>query len=135
MPHSKGLAQYWRKMPQWYRLEGVVCETCNTAYFPSRSICPKCRRTGKISAKKFSGTGKVYSFTTIHTTPSGFDLQKPYNLAIIELDEGPRLTAQVVDCAPDNMKIGQKVEAIFRRIKETGPEGIIQYGYKFRPVN
>ncbi|MBN2517233.1 MAG: Zn-ribbon domain-containing OB-fold protein [Candidatus Altiarchaeota archaeon] len=124
---------YWRRIPQWYRLEGVKCETCGKNYFPSRAICPTCRREGKIVPKDLVGRGKIFSYTVVHATPSGWELQSPYIIAIIELEEGPKLTAQVVNCKPDEAKIGKEVEMIFRKILDTG-DGIIHYGYKFQPV-
>lgn len=103
-------------------------------FFPKREICPKCRRKGRIKQFKFSGKGRIYSHTTVHAPPSGFEAQKPYILAIVKLDEGPMITAQVVDCHPKDMKIGSKVEKILRRIKAQPAEGIIRYGYKFKLV-
>jgi len=50
----------------------------------------------------------------------------------VELFEGPRLTAQVVGVGEKDVKIGDKVEMIFRKILEDSPEGLIHYGYKFR---
>ncbi len=134
MPHTKGLASNWRRIPQLYRLEGVYCETCEDFYFPSRSICPECRREGKITPAKLKGIGTVYSYTVVHAPPQGFELHRPYIMAIIKLDEGPLLTAQIVDCKKEDVKIGTKVEMTFRKIAENGEDGIIQYGYKFKPV-
>ena len=53
-------------------------------------------------------------------------------MAIVELDEGPKLTAQVVSVRDSEVKVGDCVEMIFRKIVEDSPEGIIHYGYKFR---
>jgi len=50
------------------------------------------------------------------------------------LDDGPKLTSQIVDCKREDLKIGRRVEACFRRIYTDGKEGIINYGLKFRPV-
>jgi len=77
----------WRRISERYRMIGAVCSTCNSAYFPKRTICPKCRRKGKINMVQFKGTGKVYSFTEVHAPPEGFEDQITYILAIIELDE------------------------------------------------
>ncbi|MCX6776561.1 MAG: OB-fold domain-containing protein [Candidatus Micrarchaeota archaeon] len=55
-------------------------------------------------------------------------------MAIIELEEGPRLTAQVEDCDARDVKIGTPVEMIFRKIQEDGKEGLIHYGFKFKVV-
>jgi len=134
MPHSKSLAGHWRRIPQWYRLEGVYCETCGNYFFPTRSICPECRRHGKLAMRKLKGTGTVYSYTVIHAPPQGFELHRPYIMALVKLDEGPMLTTQVVDCNKEDIKIGSKVEMTFRRVSEAGEAGIIQYGYKFRPI-
>ena len=56
----------------------------------------------------------------------------PYVLAIVELDEGPRLTAQLV-CSPDEVRIGMRVRPVFRRISADGESGVIHYGTKFAP--
>lgn len=53
----------WRRIPERYRMAGVRCETCKSAYFPKRSVCPKCRRKGKLHVEEFSGNGRIFSFT------------------------------------------------------------------------
>ncbi len=83
---------------------------------------------------RYSGKGKVYSFTEIKAPSIGFEDQIPYMLAIIELDEGPRLTAQIADCSGCNVKIGDRVEYVFRVIQRDDPEGLIHYGFKFKLV-
>ncbi len=55
-------------------------------------------------------------------------------MAQVELDEGARLTAQIVNCDIDAVHIGMRVRACFRKITEYGHEGIIVYGYKFEPT-
>jgi uncharacterized protein len=129
---SENLAITWRRIPERYRLTGSACENCKTNYFPTRKLCPKCRRKGKIVLKQFSGKGAIYSFTEVTAGPAGFELEVPYVLAIVELSEGPRLTAQVVGVGEKDVKIGDSVEMIFRKIMEDSPEGLIHYGYKFR---
>ena len=129
---SENLAITWRRIPERYRLTGSACENCKTNYFPTRKLCPKCRRKGKIVMKQFSGKGKIYSFTEVTAGPAGFELEVPYLLAIVELDEGPRLAAQVVGVGEKDVKIGDRLEMIFRKIMEDSPEGLIHYGYKFR---
>ncbi len=124
----------WRKIPERYRLIGVKCETCGKNYFPSRPICPKCRRKGKLVEVQFSGNGKVYSHTTIYSGPTGFEGQVPYVIALIELEEGAKVLGQVVDCTPEDVKIGAKVKKVFREIQRDDPEGLIHYGFKFKLV-
>lgn len=83
----------------------------------------------------FAGTGEVYSFTTLQDAPAGFEEQAPYVLALVRLDEGPLLTAQLTDIDIDEpIEIGDRVEMVTRKLTSEGPEGVIVYGYKFRKV-
>ena len=129
---SENLAITWRRIPERYRLLGTYCGNCKTNYFPARKLCTKCRRKGIISPKQFSGKGKIYSYSELSSGPAGFELAAPYLLAIVELDEGPKLTAQVVGVKDSDVKVGDCVEMVFRKIQEDSKEGLIHYGYKFR---
>ncbi len=82
---------------------------------------------------QFSGKGEILSFTTITDPPAGFEDQSPYALALIKLDEGPCLTAQLTDL-DGPAAIGMRVEMVTRKLRNQGPNGVIVYGYKFRPV-
>jgi uncharacterized protein len=81
-----------------------------------------------------SGRGEVYSFSTMYNVPVGYEEQKPYTVALIKLEEGPIVTAQLTDVGADEVRIGMPVEMVTRRLREEGAEGQIIYGYKFRPV-
>ena len=59
----------------------------------------------------------------------------PYPLAMVELDEGARVTAQIVDVTPELVKRGMHVKAVFRKLGEDSESGIIYYGTKFAPVD
>lgn len=122
----------WRHIQQRYNLIGSKCSNCGKVFFPSRPICPDCRRKGKMGPFQFSGKGKIYSFSVIRSAPSDFKKLAPYAVAIIELEEGAKLTTQLVDCDVDALKIGDPVEMVFRRIREDGKDGVISYGFKFR---
>lgn len=126
--------RFWRKIPNRYNLIGVKCNNCNSVFFPPRSVCPKCRRIGKLESYKLNGKGEIVSYTQVRVPPEGFEDETPYTLAIIELEEGPRITGQIADAELEDIEIGDKVEATFRHVGEEGEEGIIYYGYKFRPT-
>lgn len=81
----------------------------------------------------FAGTGEVYSFTTLQEPPEGFEEQAPYTLALIKLDEGPLITAQLTDL-DGPVAIGDRVEMVTRKLSTEGAKGMIIYGYKFRKV-
>ena len=84
---------------------------------------------------KLSGKGEIVTYTIIHVGPEDFEEQTPYPIAVIKLEEGPQVTAQIVDCPLDQVKIGMKVESTFRKIQQDGRTGAIYYGYKFRKCN
>ena len=84
--------------------------------------------------RRFSGRGKVYSYTTVYDPPAGFEEQAPYRIALIILEEGPMLTAQLTDFGDTPIEIGMPVEMVTRILRRNGENGIIEYGYKFRPA-
>lgn len=127
--------RFWRRIPNRYNLIGTKCNSCDSVFFPPRSVCPKCRRIGKLESYQLSGKGKIVSYTHVRVPPEGFEDETPYPLAIIELEEGPRITGQITDSELDEVEIGNKVEATFRHVGEEGDEGIIYYGYKFRLID
>jgi uncharacterized OB-fold protein len=88
---------------------------------------------GKMEMFKLSGKGEVYSFTLVHEAPAAFELQKPYIVVMIKMDEGVMMTAQLSDCEYAEVKIGMRVKATLRKIGEEGAGGVIHYGYKFVP--
>jgi uncharacterized OB-fold protein len=126
------VAHDWRLRGQRYRLEGEVCPHCQAKIFPPRDICPACGQPAK-EPYAFSGRGEVYSFSTIYNAPEGFEEYTPYTVALIKLEEGPMITAQLTDIRPEDVQIGMPVEMVTRKIRVQNAEGTITYGYKFRP--
>ncbi len=130
------IPRFWREIGSRYNLYGSRCGSCGTLDFPPRSVCPQCGRksVGKMERVKLMGKGAVVSYTVIHEAPAQYEMMKPYVLAIIELEEGCRLTSQIIDVDPAQVKIGMQVESAFRKLGQEGESGIIHYGYKFRPA-
>jgi uncharacterized OB-fold protein len=128
--------RFWREIPQRYNLIGNKCDECGLIFFPPRESCPECRRKsyGKMKEFRLSGKGIVETYTIICEAPEKFEGQTPYSIAIIKLIEGPKITAQIVDCNLDDVKIGMKVKSTFRKIQDDGYVGAIYYGYKFKPI-
>ncbi|MBN2047611.1 MAG: Zn-ribbon domain-containing OB-fold protein [Anaerolineaceae bacterium] len=126
--------RHWRLRKQRYELVGEVCPHCEAKIFPPRDVCPDCGGEAK-EPFQFSGRGEVYSYTTMMSGPSGFEETAPYVVAIVQLEEGPMLTAQLTDVALDAVSIGMPVEMVTRKLRsDHGDDGVIVYGYKFRPV-
>jgi uncharacterized OB-fold protein len=71
----------------------------------------------------------------MHDVPAGFEEQAPYTVALVKLDEGPLVTAQLTDLGAQPVEIGMPVEMVTRKIRSDGnARGMLVYGYKFRPV-
>ena len=83
------------------RMVILHCEVCGTFHILPKYLCTKC---GHESLKELttSGTGRIYTFTTIYAAPESFKDQVPYDIAIVELDEGIKVTARIkkMDEAP-----------------------------------
>jgi uncharacterized OB-fold protein len=77
----------------------------------------------------------VYSYSTVYQAPAGYEEFVPYTVALVELDEGPLVTAQLTDVDQDEVEIGMPVEMVTRKLREEGEDGLIVYGYKFRPAD
>ena len=127
-------SKYWREIPQRYRFEANICAKCGLKFFPPRLICRECG-SRDMEPTKIAETGKLLTFTVIRVPPHQFDDQAPYAVGIVELEDGVRLTAQIVDCDFDKMKIGMSLKLEFRKIQSDGEAGIINYGYKFVPLD
>ena len=80
---------------------------------------------------QFKGTGTVVTPTVVYQAQTGYEMFGPYCMAIIELDEGPRVTSQIVDCDAESVKSGMKVKSVFRKLGEDSESGILHYGTKF----
>jgi uncharacterized OB-fold protein len=92
------------------------CRACGTPRYYPRALCPACL-SDETAWVRCSGRGTVYSFTVTHQNQApGFRDAVPYVLAYVELDEGPRVLTNVVDCPLDRVRIGLPVEAVFEDV-------------------
>ena len=104
------------------------CTDCGRFHYPPGPVCPDCF-SDVVEWTKTGGRGTVSSWVVVHKAwfPA-FEADIPYNVVQVELEEGPRLTANVIDVAPDALEIGMKVEAVFDRVTKD------QTLLRFRPA-
>jgi uncharacterized OB-fold protein len=121
--------RYFREIPQRYRLEAGKCKKCGALFFPPRLVCSKCR-TSEFETLQLQDEGKILTYTIIRVGPDRFSKETPYAIGIVELNDGLKLTTQIVDTALEKIQIGKKVKLVFRKIQEDGRAGILCYGYK-----
>ncbi|MGH7774170.1 MAG: Zn-ribbon domain-containing OB-fold protein [Candidatus Binatia bacterium] len=106
------------------------CNSCGSFVWCPRPYCSECG-SNQLVWTPVSGRGTIYSFTIIREVVGrgarGFEKEIPYVVAWIDLEEGPRLVSNIVQCPIDKVEIGMPVEAVF---EEASP-GI--FLHKFKP--
>ena len=122
----------WRTYKERYRLQGCKCTECNVIYYPSKYLC-KCG-SQHFESVQFKGTGTLLTFTKIHVPSIIFTKRSPYIIGMVRLDEGPKIIAQITDMELEKLKIGIKLQAVFRLYSYASDKGIIHYGIKFIPI-
>jgi uncharacterized OB-fold protein len=96
------------------------CGDCGGAVFPPRVLCSHCGGAS-LSWHRAEGLGTVYSCTTVRMQPKG---EAPYNVSLIDLDEGVRLMSSVTGIPSDAVRIGQRVRAL---VEQRGTAGILLF--------
>jgi uncharacterized protein len=99
------------------RLIGSHCQDCGFLAAPQRQICPNCLGS-KTEVVNLSGTGKLMAFTVIYVpslmmAQAGYNAKNPYCVGVVELVEGPRISAQILDMdlsKPESIQIGTELE-------------------------
>jgi uncharacterized protein len=113
LPHIDEESRPWWEAAQRHELYVQKCRDCGDLRFHPRTLCTACMssRTEWVRCK---GTGKIYTFTvTYQNQASGFRDSLPYVMAWVEVDEGLKMLTNIVDCPPEQVKIGMPVEAVF----------------------
>jgi uncharacterized OB-fold protein len=100
--------------------EGVLrvqrCTTCRVLVFIPRAGCPHCL-TETLEWIESSGRGTVYSYSVVHR-PQRPEFEVPYVVAIVELEEGWQMLTNLVDCAPEIVRVGMPVAVAFRKMDD-----------------
>ena len=92
------------------------CEECGAKIFYPKLFCPYCQ-SSELKWVKASGTGKIYTFTTIYShQPEAFKEDTPYVVAVVRLDEGVQMMANVVGCKPEDIKCDMRVQVTFKPV-------------------
>jgi hypothetical protein len=95
------------------------CERCRARPFPPRAHCPRCSAPS-LGWEPVCGRGSVHSYTVAHRAPHPlFAEQLPLVVAVVELEEGPRLITNIVSCDPADVAVGMAVEVRFESIDDT----------------
>lgn len=93
------------------------CDECSNVYFPPRPFCPSCA-SRQVTAFAASGKATLYSYVIHHRPVPGFT--PPYAIAVVELQEGPRMMSNIVDCpqTPEALVLDMPLEVMFDRLDD-----------------
>lgn len=121
LPHpTPETAPFWDACQQ-HELHIQRCTACGNHYFPPRPFCPRpdCA-SDAVEWVKASGRGTLHSYVINHRPAPGFEEKTPYAIAVVELDEGPRLMTNIlgVENTPENLVLDMPLEVTFEEISD-----------------
>lgn len=104
------------------KLMASRCTECGGLYLPPRALCPQCH-SEDLAWVEMGGQGKLAAFTSIYIAPTamnalGFDRTHPYLTGIVELKEGVKISARLLDLdaqKPEEIQIGTPMQVAFLR--------------------
>jgi uncharacterized OB-fold protein len=99
-----------------HRLVVQRCTACGALRFPPRELCNVCLAIQAIWVP-VSGRGTIYSYNVMHQVyHPAFAHEVPYAVVMVKLAEGPTMISNLVDCPPDEIRIGMPVEVTFEQV-------------------
>ena len=114
---SEDSAPYWEAAHRG-ELRMQRCGECGHVRFPPSLLCPCCL-SETAAWVALSGRGTVFSWIVVHQSQHpAFNADTPYNVTIVELEEGPRLHTNLIGCRNDEIRIGMPVEVVFEKIND-----------------
>jgi uncharacterized OB-fold protein len=106
---------FWEAL-QRHELYVQRCRDCGDVRYHPRAQCTQCL-SPRTEWVKSSGRGKVYTFTaTYQNQAPGFRESLPYIMSWVELDEGVKMLTNLIDCRPEDVKIGMPVEVVYEDV-------------------
>jgi len=118
LPHMEGHTKVFYDFCRQHELRFQRCVTCGTWRHVPREMCAECGSWDWEWAQS-SGRGEVFTWTVVtRALHPAFKNDVPMAPAVIEMEEGVRLLSLVVDCAPDELKIGMPVQVFFDDVTE-----------------
>lgn len=104
---------FWESLRE-HKLTAQRCKTCGGYFhFPPQALCPHCL-SSENEWVPVSGKGTIYSFVTYHRAwHPAYQDKIPYNVSLVDLEEGPRLVTNVIGIPPEEVKVGMPVEVVY----------------------
>jgi uncharacterized OB-fold protein len=114
---TPGTAAYWEGCRN-HELLIQRCRQCTAHQFYPRTFCTACNST-EVELVRSSGRGEVLTYTIItRAVSAAYAEDAPYVIALIRLEEGPKMMSNVVECDPESVQVGMAVEVVFDQWSE-----------------
>ncbi len=122
----------WRIAKENAQLVAYRCQSCGWVSFPEKkSVCKRCGKAPvEFEEFQMKPYGKIISFVIQHRLPEGF--QTPLPMAVVEFEDGARVYGEIIECRPEDVRVGLEVEADLCVMYEE-ESGLRVYSYKFKP--
>ena len=120
----------WRDNTSGLTLHGVKCRKCGAAQYPAQRVCMVCQ--AKDEFDDYSFADRVGTVVTFSHDNMGISADPPNTIVAVDFPEGGRITCDMTDRDPDEVKIGMPVEMTFRQLRYIG--GFYTYWWKCRPA-
>lgn len=111
--------RFWQSVRE-RAMQLPFCNACRRCFFYPRPFCPVCW-SEDVAFRPAGGRGTIWSFTVVrfaHGSPSPWHAKIPYAIALVELDEGVRMMANIIDCDVDRVRSGMPVRLTYVEIED-----------------
>jgi uncharacterized OB-fold protein len=111
------------------RLLGSRCTVCGRHHFPRQDTCPYCTAEGAAPVE-LSGTGRLWSWTTVTSAPPGYHGDVPYGFGVVELPEGLRVIARLTEIDSARLSAGEPMELVVVPVRVLdGRQQVVTYAF------
>ncbi len=109
--------EYWEACLE-ERLCTPLCRDCGHRWLPPSKLCPKCL-SELVSLSPVSGRARLFSWVVVHRSQHpAFQGEPPFNVAIVELDEGPRMHTRIEGVPESDFRVGMALEVSFDHVDD-----------------
>lgn len=116
-PHSPSIdtdSESWWAAVQDRVLMVNACGSCGRSSLYARPFCPRCW-SEDVALTPASGRARLYTWSVVHQSAAPFDTRTPYVVAMVDLEEGPRVMTELADCPAEELHADMELVIAFRR--------------------
>ncbi len=133
IPVKQDLYSFEREDMRDLKLLGSFCTSCGEKHFPQKSICPHCS-SQELEQFFLSDQGAIETYTVVRQTPPNWQGSVPYIIVAVRLDDGVGVTSHLVECDPQEVKIGARVKVVAAKLRD-GEDGSEIMVHMFKPID